>query len=131
MRGADIPDEELLYRRVTQLHVDQLGRATSFAFAPRAQDVDGVSLFAGSFKSVEEVLVDHEDFGVIAITAREARACGAVLERDPQDAGHVLIRLPIPKKMRRALADKAKTLHAPQDAEAADGAVGTAARERN
>jgi hypothetical protein len=110
---VEITDAEILYRRVTDLHVDQAGRATSFAFKPRQQDGDGVSLFAGSLKSVDEVLEGHDGFGVVAITAGDARRCGAILDRDPAEPAHVLIRTPLSKSVIRALADKARTIRTP------------------
>lgn len=111
---AEIPDAEILYRRVTDLHVDAAGQATSFAFNPRRQDEDGVSLFAGSQKTVAEILAGHEGFGVVAITAADARSCGVTLKRDPQDPAHVLIQPPLSKTMRKALADRATTVKAPR-----------------
>lgn len=114
----EIPDGEVLYRRITKLHIDQDGLPTSFAFNPRAQDDDGVSLFAASHMSPDAVLGGAAGFGIIEITAADARSCGAELSSDPTDPAHVLLRVATQsrsarRKIQRALAEKSRVVLPP------------------
>ena len=108
MPGAHVDDDELLYRRVAPDQVGRDGKATSFAFAPRKDEDDGLSTSAASLVTPEECLGEHADFTLVSITAKAARQCGCTVTRDERDDKHILILLPEGsnrrKKIRKELA---------------------------
>lgn len=57
----------------------------------------------------KDALLDHPDFGVIAITAAVARSLGLGIQKDPipKHLNHALVFGPIPKSVQRRLADAA------------------------
>ncbi len=110
----EIEDDEILYRRVTTVGVFG-GRPTKYAFHPeKGEDVDGLSLQSGKYLTADEVMKGHDNLGLASLTAKQARDVGAKLERDPNDPTHILIRLPLPKKVKKGLADAATILRQPR-----------------
>lgn len=113
-----IPDQAVLWRRIPPWHFVfnanlQHWRPSSAAFD---NDPDGnpmsvilaeAALEAGRTPVV--VLSSHEGYGMAAIMAGFARACGQGVARDPvpEEPAHAVVFGPKPKSVRRQLAKEA------------------------
>lgn len=108
-----IGEDEVLYRRFTsdQCHAD--GRPTSFAFAPRKDEPEGLS----AWEDLDGCMRDHEHFGVVSLKVGDVLSIGCSVTRDPSDPKHILIALPTGsrgKRTRKELALKATLVRAPR-----------------
>jgi hypothetical protein len=92
--GTDpVGNDELLYRRVPVIWCDQNGVSPE-AFAPREDDVSGISFYREKYKSLQEVAKGKSKKGyfVAVFRARDLRDHGlAVVPRpnEEDDPGHV------------------------------------------
>lgn len=93
--GAEVPDEEILYRRTTHMQANaEDGKPNSSAF--RTDHADGLSFNSGAFMTPQQALdADPRGLGslrgLVQITAGQARAAGGRVYRDPLDPTHVLV----------------------------------------
>jgi hypothetical protein len=113
--NTPVPDAEILYRRVTSQMVNPVdGRPNSMAF--RTNHPDGVSTSASSLVTPEQCLEDYPGMGLVAITAAQARACGAVVVRDEADPTHVLLQ-GVSRKAAKLLSERASIVRQPHSAD--------------
>jgi hypothetical protein len=124
-KEATVPNETFLWRRVPKwpdwtVFDENLGRLrpSSMAFDDN-RDGSAMSAFLeGHGNSLEDVLRDHEEFYVAAVTAGLVRANGLKIIHDPLDGlpSHVEVTGPKPKRVKSALAKAAVWVVPPSDA---------------
>ncbi len=115
-----IPDDAVLWRRVPpNFYVpdERLGRSrpSSMAFENSRDGSPMSVVLASEARSVEAVLQGHEGYGLVAITAGLARACGQVVTRDPlpEEPAHALVAGAKTSAVKKRFAREARTIVEP------------------
>lgn len=100
-----IEDSEPLHRRIHPSQVKRDGQISSAAFKDPEASVD-----RGRYRSVQQSLENYPEHGLARIHADEARSLGQDVVADPEllNPAHALIRGRKPRKIARALAERAE-----------------------
>lgn len=86
-----IPDDEILYRRVSPLQVVPDGQ--NWRPSSQALKVPQMSVRMASLVSPEQVLEGHQSFGLVSFKAKTVREAGCIVARLKNDPliGHALV----------------------------------------
>jgi hypothetical protein len=115
-----ISDDAELWRRVPPdfyIHDERLGhrRPSSGAFDNHRDGSPMSAVLAAESRGVEAVLAGHEGYGLVAITAGLARACGQGVVRAPlpDEPAHAHVVGPKTNSVKKRLAREARSIVEP------------------